>query len=138
MDNATALELVQRMFAAEFELMASQTRELSALALGFHPDVVVHEPASLPYAGDWRGLDGVAALIGRMGETWADMKVEDVTVAAAGDVVLLSCKLDLTSRASGRTLTQPFAEVLRFRDGRLVEGTPFYFDTAALLEALRP
>jgi ketosteroid isomerase-like protein len=135
MDNATALEFVQRMFDAEFQFMAGSDPD--ALAGGFHPDVVVHEPASLPYAGDWRGLDGVAALIGKMGEAWSELKVEDLWVAAAGDLALLSCRLRLTSRATGRSLVQPFAEALRFRDGRLVEGTPFYFDTAELLDVLK-
>ena len=36
----------------------------------------------------------------------------------------MTCTLRLTARASGRTITQPFAEVLRFEDGRLIASHP--------------
>jgi ketosteroid isomerase-like protein len=48
----------------------------------------------------------------------------------------MSCTISLVARANGATVRQPFAEVLRFRDGRLLEGTPFYYDTNEILSAL--
>jgi ketosteroid isomerase-like protein len=130
------MQLLEPMFSAEFGFMRSEPADPSLLLAAFDPDVVVHEAASLPYAGDWRGLDGVAALITRMGEIWSDMGVEDLHALRDGDVVHLWCRLRLTSRATGRQIVQPFAEMLRFRDGRLLEGYPFYFDTAEILECL--
>ena len=62
-----AAYLVERMFAAEFAFMKSGGQDPGLLAEAFHRDVVVHEPASLPYSGDWRGLAGVADLIRHMG-----------------------------------------------------------------------
>jgi ketosteroid isomerase-like protein len=124
------------MFAAEFGFMNSDRRDISLLQPAFHPDVVVHEPPTLPYAGDWRGLDGIAALIGKMSEVWSDMAVEDLCAVRDGDIVHLHCSLRLTSRESRGVVTQPFAEVLRFEDGRLREGRPFYFDTAELLQVI--
>lgn len=132
----SAMELLERMFAVELRYLQQDEADLGLLATGFHPDVVVHEPASLPYAGDWRGLDGIGRLFRAMRETWSDLSVEDLQAAKTGDTVFMTCSLRLTARDSGRTLTQPFAEVLRFDSGRLIEGTPFYFDTVAIKAAL--
>ena len=49
----------------------------------------------------------------------------------------MACTLHPTSRATGRSITQPFAEVLRFKGDRLIDGTPFYYDTAAVMALLR-
>lgn len=135
-ENLNALQLVERVFDAEFRFMKAKTHEIGILASAFDTDVVVHEPEALPYRGTWRGIDRVAELITTMGNTWSDMKAENLEAAKNGDTVFMKCTLSLTSRATGRSLIQPFAETLRFRAGRLIEGTPFYFDTAAVLKLL--
>ncbi|MGE7473174.1 nuclear transport factor 2 family protein [Bosea sp. NPDC003192] len=132
----SAMDLLDRMFAVELRFLQQDEADLDLLATAFHPDVVVHEPASLPYAGNWRGLDGIGRLFRTMRETWSDLSVDGLQAARTGDVVFMTCTLRLTARSSGRTLTQPFAEVLRFEGGRLIEGTPFYFDTAEIGSAL--
>lgn len=76
--HAAALRLLEPMFAAELGFMSSQPPDRSLLAAAFDPDVIVHEPATLPYSGDWWGLDGVAALITHMGEVWSEMEVRDL------------------------------------------------------------
>ncbi|CAD5299340.1 conserved hypothetical protein [Bosea sp. 62] len=134
--SLSAMELLERMFAVEMRFLQQDEADLDLLATAFHPDVVVHEPASLPYAGDWRGLGGIGRLFRTMREIWSDLSVDGLQPAKTGDTVFMSCTLRLTARINGRTITQPFAEVLRFEDGRLIEGTPFYFDTAAIRAAL--
>lgn len=132
----SATDLLDRMFAVEMRFLQRDDADLDLLATAFHRDVVVHEPASLPYAGDWRGLDGVGRLFKTMRDTWSELAVEGLQAAQSGDTVHMSCRLRLTARRSGTTLSQPFAEVLRFEDGLLIDGTPFYFDTAAIRSAL--
>ena len=132
-DCTSAMQLLERMFDVELGFLRSDEKDVQSLARAFHPDVVVHEPASLPYAGDWKGLAGIAALLGRMSEVWSDMAVEDMTAARTEDIVFMSCTLKLTSRATGAVIRQPFAEVLSFRDGLLLDGTPFYYDTAGIV-----
>jgi hypothetical protein len=134
--TADATGLVEKMFAAEFAFMKTGGVDIGLLVPAFHPDVVIHEPPSLPYAGDWCGLEGAAALIRRMGETWRDMSVDGLEIAGTAQRVFLGCRLRLIARATGVTILQPFAEWLRFEDGRLIEGTPFYFDTGELATAL--
>ena len=71
-----------------------------------------------------------------MRETWSDMSMADIDAVMSGDVLFMSGTLTLTSRATGKVLTQPFAEVLRLRNGRLADGTPFYYDTAEIQAAI--
>ena len=131
-----ALELLKHMFDVEMRFIQSDSGDVEQLAEAFHRNVVIHEPASLPYAGDWRGLEQLAALFRKMREVWSDMSVDGLEAARDGDTVLMRCTLSMTSRATGRRIAQPFAEVLRFQDELLVDGTPFYFDTAEIVAAL--
>ncbi|MEZ0171110.1 nuclear transport factor 2 family protein [Microvirga sp. TS319] len=132
----TAMQLLERMFEVEMKFIRSGADDVAALAEAFHPDVVVHEPLSLPYPGDWKGLEGAGALFRRMREVWSDMRVEGLTAAREADTVFMTCTLCLTCRTSGMTIRQPFAEVLRFQDERLIEATPFYYDTSEIVSAL--
>ena len=134
--QSTAMKLLENMFDVEMRFLQSGSGNIEMLTGAFHRDVVVHEPQSLPYAGDWNGLEGIAALFQKMQESWSNVAVENLQAAQNDDVVLMSCTLSLTSRANGVTIKQPFAEVLRFRDGRLLEGTPFYYDTSEILAVM--
>ena len=136
MKPQSATELLKRMFDVELRFLQSDEPDVRMLMTAFHSDVVVHEPKSLPYSGDWSGLSGVGALFRRMRDVWSDLKVEQLEATRDGDTVFMACTIHLTSRATGASITQPFAEVLRFKDDLLVEGTPFYYDTAAILAAI--
>jgi len=134
--RSTAMELLENMFDAEMRFLQSRSGNVDMLTGAFHRDVIVHEPQSLPYAGDWSGLEGIAALFRKMQESWSNVAVENLEAAQNNDIVFMSCTLSLTSRANCMTIKQPFAEVLRFKDGRLFDGTPFYHDTSEILTAL--
>jgi|SRR5687767_1442124 ketosteroid isomerase-like protein len=136
MKPQSAIDLLTRMFDVELRFLQSDKPDLRMLATAFHPDVVVHEPKSLPYAGDWIGFEGIGALFRRMREVWSDLRVEQLEATRDGDVVFMTCTIHLTSRTTGVSVIQPFAEVLRFKDELLVEGTPFYYDTAEIVSAI--
>lgn len=131
-----ALELLKHMFDVEMRFIQSDSGDVEQLAEAFHRNVVIHEPASLPYAGDWRGLEQLAALFRKMREVWSDMSVGGLEAARDGDTVFVQCTLSMTCRANGAKITQPFVEVLRFEGDLLVDGTPFYFDTAEIVAVL--
>ena len=64
------------------------------------------------------------------------LRVDDLTATRDGDTEFMACTLHMTSRTTGVTITQPFAEVLRFHDKRRIQGTPFYYDTSEIVLAL--
>ena len=82
--KAAAITFLDRLFEAEFGFVKSDADGAAAFAGIFDPDAVIHQPAGLPYRGDWRGLDGV----------------------------------------------------LRLKGGKLLDGTPFYYDTAEIQAAI--
>jgi ketosteroid isomerase-like protein len=59
-----------------------------------------------------------ARLLKCMRESWSSMDVENMRATNSGGQVL-----------------QPFAEVLKIRDGLVIEGTPYYHDTAEIRAA---
>lgn len=135
--QTTANQLLQTMFDVEMRFLRSDSEDIEVLSSAFHPDVVIHEPGSLPYAGQWKGLAGVGALFRAMREVWSDVSVEGLEAARVDDTVFMTCRLRLTSRTRGVTIEQPFAEVLRFKGDLLIDGTPFYYDTSEIVSALR-
>jgi ketosteroid isomerase-like protein len=136
MTEMTPRTIVERMFSVEMAFLNSDRKDLRPLTRAFAVDVLVREPQSLPYRGDWAGIEGIAELMARMNDVWSDMSIDELDVAGSQGRIYLSCKLTVVSRASGKTVTQPFCERLHFRDGLLVEGIPFYYDTQALLDVI--
>jgi hypothetical protein len=76
------------MLSAEFNFMKGGGIDQHILAEAFHPEVVVHEPGSLPYAGDWVGLDGAASLMRAMNDARAEMAVDGLEVHGDSKAVL--------------------------------------------------
>lgn len=135
-ETLSPMQILERMFQVEMSFIGSEGKDIGILAEAFHPDVVVHEPTSLPYSGDWKGLAGVAGLMHQMNRAFSKIAVENLNCSGSPAKLYVSCTLHMTSRATGMSVTQPFAQILRFEDGLLIEGTPFYFDTAEIQAAL--
>jgi ketosteroid isomerase-like protein len=128
----TPTELVERFLAA-----ASQERwhELPAL---LQRDFELVEPASLPYGGTHRGVDGYVALLQRIGALF-ELRFEPGPVRSAGDdTVVLRMRVTFTARSTGRSVALRVVELLTVRDGRLARSEVFLEDTAALLATLTP
>lgn len=133
-NSPSLMQLLERMFRTEMAFIASKERDPAVLADAFHPDVVVHEPTSVPYGRDWRGLDQIAQLMYLMSETFDTMAVENLICSGSPASMHVSCTLRMVRK--GIAVTQPFAQLLKFQEGLLIEATPFYFDTNEIRGAL--
>jgi ketosteroid isomerase-like protein len=102
----------------------------------FHPDVVFHEAACLPYGGAHRGLDATKQAFGRMGQAYSRMRAELEAVLASRDIAVLYQTITFQVRDTGKTGSLPVAEMFRFRDGKVVEWRALYFDSSQVAEAL--
>jgi hypothetical protein len=132
-----AMDLIERMFQAELQYMQTDGETNREMKSVFHPEIVVHEPEFLPYAGDWSGYTELGKLWSTMNKYWKSMKVENVKATIDEESLFLNCTLSLIARDSSQLLTQPFSEYLRLQNGLIVEATPFYFDTAQINEVLK-
>jgi ketosteroid isomerase-like protein len=134
--STKAMEILNKMFAAKMQFFHSDSKDHSSIGSAFHPDIVVHESKSVPYAGDWSGYEELIKLWGKMNECWESMKVEDMQAAINEDTTFLTCTLIAKTRSSGIVTRQPFSEYLKLKDDLVVKAIPFYYDTVAINQAL--
>lgn len=100
----------------------------------FAEDAVLHEAESLPYGGTWRGKAMLRAGVQRMYEAWAEMLFEVEEVTAGGDIAIVLLHTSAKGHSSGKSYAFPVCELWRFRDGKVIELRPFYWDTRRALE----
>jgi ketosteroid isomerase-like protein len=103
-----------------------------------HDEFVTHAAAGVPYSGDYHGRDDFFGLLTTIYELLDLTPSPEMQFLADGEKVVLYYSLRFASRASGKSVEMPVAEVLSVRDGLIVELDVFYKDPAAvtaLLEA---
>jgi ketosteroid isomerase-like protein len=129
--SKTNLEVVQTMVDAFARGEIDEA--LSCLA----DDLVVHEPATLPYAGDWHGPAGFLKMVEGFMATW-EFKSELTSTAydGGGDLVFLRVQADVVSVATGKPLSFKIVEVYTVRDGKIADIDVFYKDTAEMVAAI--
>ena len=75
MDRAEAEQAVQRFYEAEAAFMASETRDFSRVAATLTEDILLCEPASLPYGGEYRGHAAFEQWLQAFADTWSSMEM---------------------------------------------------------------
>jgi ketosteroid isomerase-like protein len=130
---AIALDTLHRMLQVEREFISSGQEDYSGIATVFHPDIVLHEPAILPYAGDWKGQKGIGQLFREMHNFWESLTSEDLHILSENDRIVMHCTLVGRIRSNQVEIRQPFAQVVRLKEGMIIECTPFYFDAFSIM-----
>lgn len=126
---------IQRLFAAV------ERRDLAGVLAAYAPDIVIHEAATLPYGGTYRGLEGGERHAYAYEETWAPFQ-EPGTRSLAAEVLDAGEHMVVLWRQRGQTpdgtrsIDLPAVSVYRMRDGRIAEARMFQQDTAAIAQFL--
>ncbi|WP_299404765.1 nuclear transport factor 2 family protein [uncultured Roseobacter sp.] len=112
----------------------------------FHPDIVYLNFASeeispetkqaLPWAGTWRGHDGVIAFQEMLNDNFDIRGFEDPDYFENGDEVAVFGVLRFTAAPTARDVDSDFAVRATVRDGR-ISRYHFYEDTFAIAHAFR-
>ena len=124
-------------YRAEKAYLEAGGGSFSDIAATLDPECVIHQPASLPYGGEWKGHKGCEAWMKAFAEQWSSMDVKDSELYPSGDVLMSKSHVYAIHRQSGKRLDWPLLQFFRMRDGRILELIPFYWDTATLLQELR-
>ena len=99
-------------------------------------EIVISEPAGIPYGGEFHGLEGFDQFRRTFGATWKSWSDGPIWYAEhAGTVVKLNV-ITAVSRATGRSYTTPLAEFFTFEGGQLVKIQIFYQDITGFLAAV--
>ncbi|TGD88392.1 nuclear transport factor 2 family protein [Mycolicibacterium sp. CH28] len=112
-----------------------QAGNIDGVLTRLHPEVVVHEAESLPYGGDWLGLDGFARLLTVLTNR-ADLDIREYTTYPTVDGVIIAMGVRMTSRTSAQTLDTSLVEIYRVVDGLIREIDVYYKDVKALVDFL--
>lgn len=102
----------------------------------FDDSVVLIEPESLPHGGRHEGFGEFRSVQAAMRSLW-DQTIEGTDYWPCGpDRVALRIVIRWTARATGRSAVIPMIDLMRFRNGRIIEVEVFLADTKALLDTL--
>ena len=99
-------------------------------------DFFITEASDLPIAGTYRGVEGVAALYQKLLLDLIDVTRYEVYQMMAGGDWVVSLMNIYVREEDGSELCMPIAESLRWRDGKLCEMKPYWFDSNHLKRAV--
>lgn len=112
--------VAERNIAATREIYeAVRGGDLQAVLGRLDPEVRVEFVGTdeIPFAGDWRGIDGAVEFFTKVGETVAVESVEPWRFIADGDDLAVWGRIVLVPHAGGR-IESDFAHIIALRDGR--------------------
>ncbi len=92
--------------------------------------VTAHQAESLPYAGVYRGPAGFQQMGEAIFNTWSDFQSKPHKFVHDGDTVIVLATMTGMARRTSNQLDMPLAECWSFRDGKVIDIQPFYWDTA--------
>lgn len=134
--QTSPIEILTRFIQAEVEYFQGEHAEFPA-EQHLDPEFVLHEPESMPYGGRWHGHDGFQRFLQVMDRTWSQMgPIDPPELIEHGDTVVVLATLDARCRDTGRMVRPPVCQVVRVRDGKLLEARMFYWDTQEINAAL--
>jgi uncharacterized protein len=118
-----------------------EERDLKTYLAAWDREVVIREPGSLPYGGEYRGSEGVGRHASAWLRTWSSLQPGDERKLGAafvetGDDVVVRWRLRARAPDGNRSLDMPMVSLYRLRDGKVVEAQMFYTDTAEVLRFL--
>ena len=121
------------------ELFEAVERRDAAGVLGVYDEnVVIRESSSLPYGGEFQGLEGALKHAQGYTKIWDDLQTPverktDAKFLDAGDYVVVLWRQRAVKKDQNLNLSA--ASVYKMREGKIVESEMFQ-DTAAILEFL--
>jgi ketosteroid isomerase-like protein len=131
-------QVVDRFYAAV--IAKDGTAIQAAISDGFATDAVMHISDSLPYGGVYSGREAIQALLGKLARTRTPMVlVEKIAVrrmVEQGEEIAVDVEFPWLAPGAAEPIHMAAVEWFTFRDGRIVEMTVSYWDTAACLQAM--
>jgi ketosteroid isomerase-like protein len=131
--------LLDSFYAAEVRYIAeggaAAGADFSDMASHFHADVVVHQGPTVPYGGDWRGIDGVERFFAAHSETWQTLDLSDIRYFEGDTGVAVTLRMRAIARRTGRSVDTRTAGLLTFEDGLIRDFRVFYFDPVQVRDA---
>jgi ketosteroid isomerase-like protein len=129
---------LMRFYEAERRYSATgSAADRNALLATLHPDIVLYQPESLPYGGEWRGREAFGNWLDAFVQAWTGVTPTDPAFHTCGtDTIISTVTMRATARSTGTEIIMPMCQVIRFTDELPIEWRNFAWDTAKMLDAL--
>lgn len=139
-EESAAFQSLMRFYGAEGRYSASNDPiDRAALLDTLHPEIVLHQPESLPYGGVWRGREAFGEWLDAFVQTWTSITPTDPVFYACGNDVLISTvTMRASARSTGAEIVMPMCQVIRFSNDLPIKWQNFAWDTAKMIDALKP
>lgn len=112
----------------------------AAITDGFAQDAVLRLSDSLPYGGAHVGREAIARLLGQLAQTRTPMVlVEGIKIRRVieqGDEIAVDVEFPWIAPGAAEPIAMSAVEWFTFREGRVVDMSVGYWDTAAVAQAL--
>lgn len=112
--------------------------DFSEMSAHLHPDVVVHQGPTVPYPGDWHGIDGVERFFAAFTETWSSLELTEIHHFEGETGLAIQMRMRATAVATGKSLDTLVGHFLIFEDGLIREFNVLYQDPVQVREATQP
>lgn len=109
--------------------------DFSEMAAHLHPDVVGRQGPTVPYPGDWHGVDGLRRFFAVFSDTWSSLDLSDIQYFEGESGLAIQMRMRATSVATGKSLDTRVGHFLIFEDGLIREFNVYYLDPVQVLEA---
>jgi ketosteroid isomerase-like protein len=110
---------------------AVQTGDMATLGKLVDEKVVWHQPGSNQFSGDRSGRAAVFEMIGAMMQYSAGTFAIDKVHSIMGNGEMVAASIHFSARRDGKAMSMAGVDVLRIKDGAIVEAWLFSSDQAA-------
>ncbi|MFL9866512.1 nuclear transport factor 2 family protein [Paraburkholderia fungorum] len=131
-----AFATLMAFYEAETQYLASDGEDFSPIAKILDAECVIRQAASLPYGGIWRGHAGFEAWMKAFAQQWSSLDVVDPTFYTIDENIFSRSHVYAVAKRSGVAVDWPLLQHFVIRNGRILELSPFYWDTSLVLRAL--
>jgi ketosteroid isomerase-like protein len=112
--------------------------DFSEVASFFHPELVVRHGPTVPYPGEWHGVEALERFFVVFAETWSTLDLSELNYFSGDTGLAITMRMKATARNTGKPLDTKVAHFLIIEDGLIREFNVFYADPVAVKEVTLP
>lgn len=108
--------------------------DFSGMAAHLHPHVVARQGPTVPYPGEWRGIDGLERFFAVFTDTWSSLRLTRIQYFEGHSGLAIQMRMQALAVATGKPLDTLVGHFLLFEEGLIREFNVYYMDPVHVRE----
>lgn len=108
--------------------------DFSGMAAHLHPDIVARQGPTVPYPGEWHGIDELKRFFAVFTETWSSLELTRIQYFEGDAGLAIQMRMQAIAVATGKALDTSVGHFLLFEDGLIREFNVYYMDPVHVRE----